>query len=499
MGVSNAAPSAPPDDSDLPSPGEVVAERYRIDRVLARGGMGVVFEGEHLGLARPVAVKFLRCEAEDAAARFLREARAAARLESEHVVRVLDLGTHREVPFIAMELLVGVDLHAYLAARGPLPVGEAVGTMLQACEGLAEAHAKGIVHRDLKPSNLFLARRADGSSIVKLLDFGVAKAPAYEPWSQGNLTSALLMLGSPPYMSPEHLRDAGGVDARTDLWSLGVILYELVTGRHPFEGSTPMQLGARIALEAPAPLRERLPDAPPALEAIVARCLEKDPAARFQTVMELASALAPLALADAPARAALARIERASSNIAGATVAAVAQTAAEALPSSQASASRPASAPIPATGAASGVVAVSSCDRFRRQHEELQRLGMEIAGKLSRKTIVAEAADVRRLVARFAGKLAVHASMENEALYPRLLAHADAAVRARARSLYDEVGGLYSTFHAYTARWPTVASIHADPHAFVTETRELLTRLAFRMVRENDELYPLVDTADHRA
>jgi hypothetical protein len=141
---------------------------------------------------------------------------------------------------------------------------------------------------------------------------------------------------------------------------------------------------------------------------------------------------------------------------------------------------------------------VSSCERFRRQHEELQQLGLEIANKLSRKTIVAGAADVRRLVARFAGKLTVHASMENEALYPRLLEHADPDVRARAHALFDEVGELYATFHAYTARWPTVASIHADPPGFVRETREILTRLAFRMVRENDELYPLVETAESR-
>jgi hypothetical protein len=144
-----------------------------------------------------------------------------------------------------------------------------------------------------------------------------------------------------------------------------------------------------------------------------------------------------------------------------------------------------------------GVVApVSSCDRFRRQHEQLQRLGMEIASKLSRKTIASEAAPVRLLVAQFAGKLRVHASMENEALYPRLLCHEDATVRSRARALADEVGDLYADFDAYSARWPSVASIEADPQRFVTETRELLLRLASRMVRENEELYPLVDAAD---
>jgi hypothetical protein len=137
--------------------------------------------------------------------------------------------------------------------------------------------------------------------------------------------------------------------------------------------------------------------------------------------------------------------------------------------------------------------AASSCDRFRRQHEELKNLGVEIASKLSRKTIVEEAADVRRLVAQFAGKLTIHASMENEALYPRLFEHADPAVRARAKELFDEVGGLYATFHDYAARWPTVAAIQADGPGFVKETREILFRLALRMTRENDELYPLVD------
>jgi hypothetical protein len=135
----------------------------------------------------------------------------------------------------------------------------------------------------------------------------------------------------------------------------------------------------------------------------------------------------------------------------------------------------------------------TSCDRFRRQHEDLKNLGVEIASKLSRKTIVEEAANVRRLVAKFAGKLTVHASMENEALYPRLLDHPDPAVRARATELFDEVGALYGTFHDYAARWPTVAAIQADGPGFIKETREILFRLALRMTRENDELYPLVD------
>ncbi len=462
MGNALAVPVTPWDDSDLPSAGEVVADRYRIVRLLARGGMGAVFEAEHLGLARPVALKFLRCDAPESAARFVREARAAARLEGEHIVRVWDVGTHGGVPFLAMERLAGVDMHEYLEAHGRLPLGEAADYVLQACAGVAEAHSHGIVHRDLKPSNLFLARRADGSQLVKVLDFGVAKAPAHEGWSEDGLTSAVLLLGSPPYMSPEHVRDPAAVDARADVWSLGVILYELVSGRRPFEGATAMQLGARITLEPHAPVRTHVADAPEALERILARCLAKDPDERYPTVADLARDL--VAFAGTRSDAAPERVEHVSLG------------------------SEP-------TVVASSVVPLSPCERFRRQHEELQRLGTELAASLSKKTIASEAARVRRLFARFAGKVAVHAAMENEALYPRLLAHANPAIRSTASALYDEVGQLYACVRAHAARWPSVASIEGEPGAFVDETRALLLRLATRMVRENEELYPLVDAA----
>ena len=519
--VSDAeGPHEVPSSRALPAIGELVAGRYRIVRPLARGGMGAVYVAEHCGLARDVALKFLIVDGPDSARRFVREARAAARLEGEHVVRVLDVGTHGELPFLAMELLVGVDLHAHLAAHGPLSIAEAVDYLLQACEALAEAHAHGIVHRDLKPSNLFLSRSASGGTSLKLLDFGIAKAPISQAWSGGHLTSVVEMLGSTPYMSPEHLRDAGAVDGRTDLWLLGVILYELLTRRLPFESTSPMQLGAKIALEPPTPIRAHFPDIPEALEAIVARCLEKDPVARFQSVVELARALGPFAAHGA--RASVARIERSSiAFAASAEPTAVAvprpssrppqpkafaelvrahrpperESAARLRPAEPSSA-KIAAAPISTDAPPSGVVTSSSTERFRRQHEELQQLGLEIAGKLSRKTLPTDAANVRRLVARFAGKLSVHASMENEALYPRLLRHPDPAVRARAESLFDEVGTIYATFGAYAKRWPTTASIEADNAGFVRDTREVLRVLAFRMMRENEELYPLVEAAE---
>ena len=321
---------------------------------------------------------------------------------------------------------------------------------------------------------------------MKVLDFGISKAPADEPCVAAAASRRdLVLMGSPTYMSPEQMRDARRVDARADIWSLGVILYELVDGAAPLRrGETRRSSARSIALRAPPLLADHLAEPPVLLERVIERCLAKDPAARFQSVAELARALSEMT--GDSSRAALTHIERVSTSVSGATV-----LAGRSRPPPS-----PEPPPPPAAPPVSGVVALSSCDRFRRQHEDLQQLGMEIAAKLSRKTILAEASAVRRLVARFAGKLTVHASMENEALYPRLLSHPDAAVRARAKELFDEVGSLYAAFHTYSARWPGVAAIEADPFVFVSETRELLMRLAVRMVRENDELYPLVDAAE---
>jgi serine/threonine-protein kinase len=283
------------------SEGEVLAGKYRVERVLGSGGMGYVVAARHLQLGTGVAIKFLRPEAcTDAmtVARFLREARAAARLQSEHVARVIDVATlDSGAPYIVMELLRGEDLAQALARGGPLPVERAAQTMLEACEAVAEAHSLGIIHRDLKPANLFLATRADGSPYVKVLDFGISKTlPTSEGVvSAGAATATGALFGTPYYMSPEQIRSVRAVDARTDVWSLGATLYELLTGRKPFEAASVPAVFVVISSEPPAPPRAHRPDLPVALEAVVLACLEKDPARRVPSVAELARRLAPFA------------------------------------------------------------------------------------------------------------------------------------------------------------------------------------------------------------
>jgi serine/threonine-protein kinase len=281
--------------------GDLIAGKYRVERVLGAGGMGVVAAATHVDLAQRVAVKFLLREACGdgvAVARFLREARAAVRIQSEHVARVTDVGTLPDgAPYMVMEYLVGSDLAQLVQANGAVPLEEAVEYVLQACEAVAEAHALGIVHRDLKPSNLFLARRADGTPLVKVLDFGISKARVLELDGReaASMTATSAMMGSPLYMSPEQMRSAKNVDARTDVWSLGVILYELLTGKPVYEAETLPGLCAMIASDPVPPLRARRSEIPPGLEEVVLRCLEKDVARRWQSVAELAAALAPWA------------------------------------------------------------------------------------------------------------------------------------------------------------------------------------------------------------
>ncbi|HEY2517050.1 MAG TPA: protein kinase [Polyangiaceae bacterium] len=283
--------------------GELLAGKYRVDSVLGRGGMGVVLAATHLQLEQRVAIKFLADPGERASLpemreRFAREARAASKIRSEHVARVLDVGTlDCGTPYTVMEYLAGEDLGKTLRSRGALPVAEAVGYVLQACEALAEAHAAGIVHRDLKPANVFLARRADGSLAVKLLDFGISKVLA--PGAHGAITNRTSMLGSPVYMPPEQIRCARDVDARGDLWSVGATLFELIAGRPPFRAETLPELCVRI-LEEQAPALELFaPDAPRGLGDVVQRCLAKEPAARFANVAELAAALEPFGPVEA--------------------------------------------------------------------------------------------------------------------------------------------------------------------------------------------------------
>jgi serine/threonine-protein kinase len=277
--------------------GEVIDGKYEIERILGQGAMGVVAQAHHRGLARRVAMKFLSepLSADAAArARFLREARAMAQLEGAHVVRVLDV-TDGPTPYLVMELLHGRDLGAHLREHGALPVAEAVEFVLQACEALAEAHARGVVHRDLKPTNLFVVDRADGAPFVKVLDFGIAKAAATDGDAGHELTRSGTLLGSPRYMSPEQVQSPRDVDARTDVWSLGAVLWELCAGRPAFDAPSLADLFARIVGE-PAPRLDRVrPEVPEAVALAVAGCLVRDRTHRTPSVAAFAEALAPAA------------------------------------------------------------------------------------------------------------------------------------------------------------------------------------------------------------
>ena len=303
--------------------GELIAGKYRIERVLGAGGMGVVFAAWHLQLNQRVALKFLSSEAcsqPDAVARFLREAQALARLTSPHVARVMDVGTREQSePYLVMEHLNGSDLRAVLRERGPLPISEAVGYLLQVAEAIAEAHALGIVHRDLKPSNLFLTQSTDGLPLVKVLDFGISKAISPEVSPSSVLeTHTGALVGSPEYMSPEQIRNAKRVDERSDIWSLGVVLHELLTGEVPFRGEGITGTLAAIAADPVRPIRALRAEIPEGLEAVILRCLEKNVDRRWPSLASWARAL--FEFGPEEARASLARIERlATGSVRGAT------------------------------------------------------------------------------------------------------------------------------------------------------------------------------------
>jgi serine/threonine-protein kinase len=286
-------------EAHAPRPGDVVAGKYVVERVIGSGGMGVVVAARHVHLGERVALKFLHTSTDESfVARFLREAQLAVRIKSEHVGRVLDVGTLDDgSPYMVMELLEGSDLDQLLRAHGPAGVDVTLDYVLQACEAVAEAHSLGIVHRDLKPANLFLTRRADGSPLVKVLDFGISKLLGeFRGPTDRSLTRADDMLGSPQYMAPEQVRDPRNVDARCDIFSLGSILYKMLTGQPAFEGANPATVLAMVLSEPPKPLREHRPEIPPTLEALVLACLEKDPAARVPSVEVLARGLVPFAL-----------------------------------------------------------------------------------------------------------------------------------------------------------------------------------------------------------
>ncbi len=277
-------------------PGSVLGGKYRVGRVIGSGGMGIIVEATHLQLGTLVAVKVLRANAlekPEIAERFAREARAAAQLRNEHICRVHDYGTLDDgAPVWVMELLEGRDLGTLVDQEGPLPVELVAHYVLQTCSGIAEPHARGMIHRDLKPANLFLERKPDGSPSIKILDFGIAKFETVD----FKLTETTSVVGSPSYMAPEQLRSSKGVDTRTDIWALGVVMYELLTEKQPFTGDSMTELALNISGEPPAPLPATID---PEFAAIVMKCLEKDPAHRYQDVAALADALTPFARLDA--------------------------------------------------------------------------------------------------------------------------------------------------------------------------------------------------------
>jgi eukaryotic-like serine/threonine-protein kinase len=283
---------------DLPvKKGEVIGGKYRLEDVLGLGGTAVVMSATHQQLQQKVAVKLLLKNAATAgvdAERLLREAQVIAQMRSPHVARVVDVGTlSNGSPFMVMELLEGIDLEGHLQLRGRLPIAEAVDIVMQVCEAVAEAHGLGVVHRDLKPGNVFITRDVDKRPLVKVLDFGLSKLSIRAKQQvQKKITSPLEVMGTPAYMSPEQLRATSDVDERSDIWSLGVLLYELCTGELPFDDESVQALCVKVMRD---PFKRVSVDLPSGLETIITRCLQKEPDHRFPKVSALAIALAPFA------------------------------------------------------------------------------------------------------------------------------------------------------------------------------------------------------------
>lgn len=276
-----------------PASGTLVEGKYRVVDMIGSGGMGCLVKAQHLLMKKAVAIKFVLAKRQGSAKRrLLREGRAAQSLVSEHVVRVYDLGLHEGSPYIVMELLEGSDLAARVQAGGPLPIEDAVDFVLEASVAVAEAHAAGIVHRDLKPANLFLARTA-ARELVKVLDFGISKVLADETHDDPDRTAEDAVLGTPHYAAPEQLRNPTKIDARADVWSLGVTLFYLLSAEHPFPGETGREAMAATFGDPPRSLVDLRPDVPVALWRVIEATLAKRPEARTASVGELARALEP--------------------------------------------------------------------------------------------------------------------------------------------------------------------------------------------------------------
>ncbi|AUX42018.1 uncharacterized protein SOCE26_034430 [Sorangium cellulosum] len=287
-----------PDNVYTIAPGTVIARKYRVERTIGRGGMGLVVEALHLDLDARVAIKFLLPEFmsyTEAAERFMREARTVAKLQTPHVVRVLDVAALESgEPYMVMELLDGEDLACHAAEAGTLAIGECIDHIVQACEALAEAHALGIVHRDLKPANLFLTKRPDGAPFIKVLDFGVSKILTGDTGNV-SLTQTTTILGSALYMSPEQMRSSKSVDPRTDIYALGVCLFEIIGGRPPYVADSFPELCAKIYTSPPEPLQDLRPEVPEGLVEVIEKSIAREPEDRFQSISEFVQALAPYA------------------------------------------------------------------------------------------------------------------------------------------------------------------------------------------------------------
>jgi serine/threonine-protein kinase len=277
-------------------PGSVLAGKYRVERIIGQGGMGLVVEARHIALDERVALKFLLPEYAqhpEAATRFIREARAAAKIKSEHVARVSDVGNlDSGAPYMMMEFLEGADLSQTLEKLGVLPVDDAIDYIIQGCEAIAEAHQHGIVHRDLKPANLFLSKRPDGTPIVKVLDFGISKVIG---GAVDNLTKTTAAMGSALYMSPEQMQQTRAVDHRTDIYALGIALYELLAGKQPYYADTLPQLCAEILTGTPTPIRTIRPEISEELAQVMEKAYARDKGQRHQSIADLVIALAPFA------------------------------------------------------------------------------------------------------------------------------------------------------------------------------------------------------------